>query len=101
VDIFACTHTCLPFAQRFPGAGRGRGKKKRTAGQGGGGEGGEGEGGVTLWGEQAGAISYTLDGHNDGIIFNNGSAGMANFEGKKWGLVTRISSGMRSYAKSV
>ena len=98
MDIFACTHTCLPFAQRFPGAGRGgRGGKKRTAGQGGGGEGG----GVTPWGEQEGAISYTVDGQNDGVIFNNGSAGMANFEGKKWGLVTRISSGMRPYANSV
>ena len=61
VDVFACTHTCLPYAQRFVGAGRPRGG---------------GAGGVE---------------RGDGLIFNNGSAGMANFEGTRWGLITRIS----------
>jgi len=49
-DMFACTHTCLPFAQRV----------------------------------YEGPESFKA-------IFNNGSAGMANFSGQPYGLLTRIS----------
>uniref|UniRef100_A0A7S2WFB6 Uncharacterized protein n=1 Tax=Rhizochromulina marina TaxID=1034831 RepID=A0A7S2WFB6_9STRA len=54
-DVFACTHTCLPFAQVFPGA-----------------------------------AGFTLGG--DGVVVNNGSAGMPNFRGSSHGLITRIAS---------
>jgi len=50
VDAFACTHTCLPFAQDF----------KKANG-------------------------------DSCVVFNNGSAGMANFKGTTYGLLTRIS----------
>lgn len=51
VDVFACTHTCLPFAQLFD--------TTRPAGA--------------------------------GLVVNNGSAGMANFSGTSFGLMTRLS----------
>ena len=79
VDVFACTHTCLPYAQRFPGAGR----LQSTSRQGG------------TW-RRGGAGVASGDGETsergDGVIFNNGSAGMPNFEATQYGLITRISS---------
>lgn len=55
VDAFLSTHTCLPFAQMFPGAGRGGGS---------------------------------------GVVFNNGAAGLPNFEGSRYGLITRVSTSL-------
>lgn len=49
VDLLACSHTCLPFAQRF-----------------------------TLTDRQA-------------LVFNNGAAGLPNFQADRRGLITRIS----------
>jgi hypothetical protein len=61
VDGFACTHTCLPFAQHFDAS-----VKIQTSSSGGG-------------------------GGRSGVVVNNGSAGMPNFKGTRGvGLITRI-----------
>ena len=67
VDVFACTHTCLPFGQDFTVAASNRGGSGGSSGSGGG------------------------DGRRTGVIMNNGSAGMPNFRGDPAGLITRIS----------
>lgn len=84
VDLFACTHTCLPFAQRFPAAGSGWCAAAAN-------------------GEDVAHVSGggRSQRSSDGLIFNNGSAGMANFSGCRWGLITRISTNLAQPPASV
>ena len=104
VDIFACTHTCLPFAQRFRGAG-GAGWYGHTGEADGieeGSRASQGHGAPAAQKQceaEAAAVEEESiasgDWKSDGVIFNNGSAGMANFAGRRWGLITRISADLQ------
>jgi hypothetical protein len=65
VDGFACTHTCLPFAQHFDASSKIQSSSSSSGGSGGGGR--------------------------SGVVVNNGSAGTPNFKGARGvGLITRI-----------
>jgi hypothetical protein len=63
VSGLLCTHTCLPFGQIWDTFGSGE--------------------------EHGGAVVGA--GHGRRAVFNNGSAGMANFSGTTFGLITRVS----------
>src|SRR5688572_10722139 len=67
VAAFACTHTCLPFAQVF----------------------------LLLLVVTYCHIKTIDDDKSRKLIINNGSAGMPNFRGTKFGLLTRIAAHVR------
>ena len=71
-DVIACSHTCLPFAQRFDTS-----EVKRTA---------------TLPRSDPTGLMIGEDDGGSNVLINNGAAGMPNFAGvPSAGVITRVS----------